>query len=498
MRRIAAAALLAVCALPFQIHAALAHPLGNFTVNRYSRIEVAPTELHLRYVLDLAEIPTLQELAAAGLAGDVSSEVARAALLPAKAAQLASGARLALAGQAIAWTTRDATFALLPGQAGLSTMRVTLRLGAAVVPRESDALTYRDANYPGRLGWHEIVLRGVGGIVLASSDTPAVDATDELRSYPADPAVAPRDQSAANATLRLGTISDAAPSVAGPIGAAGRFAVDRAADQLTGFLRGGASGDPLVLLAALAVAVALGALHALGPGHGKTIVGAYLVGSRGTPAHAVLLGATVTATHTVGVYALGLLALVAAEYVLPERLYPVLGLLSGLLVVGIGAALVRSRLGVLRGAREHDHGHLHNHGGAGPHHHGETMPRHEVSERPSLRGLIGLGVSGGLLPCPTALVVLLAALSFHSVVLGMLLVAAFSLGLAAVLTGIGLALVAGRRYLSRTGAAARLASSRPLRALPALSAAAITLAGALIALDALRTLVSPVIAAPPA
>ncbi len=487
MRRLAFAALVAFAALPLLGSAALAHPLGNFTVNRYSRIEVAPTELRLRYVLDLAEIPTLQELAAAGLAGDVASEVARTALLPAKAAQLASGAQLSVAGKIVSWRQYLATLDLLPGQAGLSTMRVTLTVGAEVSPREGETLAYRDTNYQGRIGWHEIVLRGAGGVALGSSDAPSVDLTDELRSYPADPAFAPRDQSAATATVHFGAAADAASVSAGPIGAA-RFAVDRATDQLTGFLRGGVSGDPLALLAALAVAVGLGALHALGPGHGKTIVGAYLVGSRGTPSHALLLGATVTATHTAGVYALGLVTLVAAQYVVPDRLYPVLGLLSGLLVVGIGTALVRSRLGLLRDVGARDARHAHAHGHAGEHGHGGTVHRHDVPERASLGGLVGLGVSGGLLPCPTALVVLLAAVSFHSVALGMLLVAAFSLGLAAVLTGIGLALVAGRRYLSRAGAAARVARWRAIRALPALSAAAIALAGVLIAADALRAL----------
>ena len=119
-----------------------------------------------------------------------------------------------------------------------------------------------------------------------------------------------------------------------------RFAIDAGADRLTSFL-GSGSSDIGGLLAALIVAMFLGALHALGPGHGKAMVAAYLVGSRGTASQAVILGSTVTVTHTVGVYALGAITLVAAQYVLPERLYPVLGVMSGVLVVVIGLARLR-------------------------------------------------------------------------------------------------------------------------------------------------------------
>jgi ABC-type nickel/cobalt efflux system permease component RcnA len=239
-------------------------------------------------------------------------------------------------------------------------------------------------------------------------------------------------------------------------------------------------------VAALLVAMALGALHALGPGHGKAMVAAYLVGSRGTPGQAVILGTTVTITHTVGVYALGALTLVAAQYALPERLYPVLGVLSGVLVVAIGLGLLRARLRSLRGHtdRGHEHEHEHEHG----HSHGDGAGQHRHDGPVGMRGLLALGVSGGLLPCPTALVVLLAAASFHNVLLGMVLVAAFSIGLAIVLTGIGLAFVIGQRALRRRQLLSRIGGSPIARALPALSAAAITVAGVIIAIGAARGL----------
>jgi ABC-type nickel/cobalt efflux system permease component RcnA len=229
------------------------------------------------------------------------------------------------------------------------------------------------------------------------------------------------------------------------------------------------------LAAALLVAMILGALHALGPGHGKAMVAAYLVGSRGTPSQAVVLGVTVTVTHTVGVYVLGALTLVAAQYVLPEQLYPVLGVLSGLLVVAIGLGLLGRRVLALRAPVEH---HEHTHGdGPGQHRHDGPV---------GMRGLLALGVSGGLLPCPTALVVLLAAVSFHNILLGMVLVAAFSVGLAIVLTGIGLVFVAGQRALGRRRLLTRAGGSAIARLLPALSAAAITVAGIVIAIGAAR------------
>src|SRR5207237_365252 len=152
-----------------------------------------------------------------------------------------------------------------------------------------------------------------------------------------------------------------------------------------------------------------GAAHALSPGHGKTIVTAYLVGQRGTPRHAALLGLIVTATHTIGVFSLGFVTLALSQFVVPDRLYPWLNLVSGVLVVAIGASVLRSRLRH-RNAHEHGHDRHHEHG-------------------PSGRSLVAVGVSGGLLPCPSALVVLLAAISLHRIAFGLLLIVAFSAGL---------------------------------------------------------------------
>jgi ABC-type nickel/cobalt efflux system permease component RcnA len=180
------------------------------------------------------------------------------------------------------------------------------------------------------------------------------------------------------------------------------------------------------------------------------MVAAYLVGSRGTPRHALLLGLTVTATHTAGVFALGLVTLALSELIVPEQLYPWLNLISALLVVGVGASVLRARL-----RRRHAHHHHH----------------HQHADR-SLRNLLAVGISGGLLPCPTALVVLLAAISLHRVGYGLVLIVAFSLGLAGAMTAVGLAAVSARRFLRKKNFEGRI-----VRALPAVSAALILVLG---------------------
>jgi nickel/cobalt transporter (NicO) family protein len=196
-----------------------------------------------------------------------------------------------------------------------------------------------------------------------------------------------------------------------------------------------------VLIVLLLTAFAWGAIHALSPGHGKAMVAAYLVGTRGTSRHAVALGATVTVTHTIGVFALGAVALALSQYVLPEQLYPWLNLASGALVLVVGAGVLRSRV------RHRRHPHHHHH--------------HAPPERFSWRGLIAMGASAGLIPCPSALVVLLGAIAQGQIALGMLLIVAFSAGLAATLTALGLGVVFAGRALGRMPVPARLTSALP-------------------------------------
>jgi nickel/cobalt transporter (NicO) family protein len=217
-------------------------------------------------------------------------------------------------------------------------------------------------------------------------------------------------------------------------------APDRVADP--GFTRLIARGDLSVTAVLVSILLALfwGAAHALSPGHGKAVVTAYLIGKRGTPRDAFALGGIVTVTHTIGVFALGLVTLALSQWIVPEQLYPWLELAAGLSVVAIGLTVLRQRT-------HHHHHHDHEH-----------------------RGLLAVGVSGGILPCPSALVVLLAAISLHRIAFGLVLIVAFSAGLALAITGVGLAAVLAWDRFARLGGA-------PMRVLPVLSASVIVVAG---------------------
>jgi nickel/cobalt transporter (NicO) family protein len=421
-----AAAALALPAL------AAAHPLGNFTVNRFSRIETSGPRLYVRYVLDLAEIPTFQ-------AGRIDAH--------AYARRIARNAHLVVDGQEARLVPVRSALAHPLGAGGLHTTRLEIVLAGPIL-HGWVSVAYHDNNYRDRIGWKEIV---VGASTHSTSD--------ELRAYPKDLLQSPLDTSSVTTRLQPGDGQDIAPALSQGKSLA---APDRVADAGFASLVGRSHLSALVILASLAAALFWGAAHALSPGHGKTIVTAYLVGQRGTPRHAALLGLIVTITHTIGVFALGLVTLALSQFIVPDRLYPWLNLASGLLVVGIGASVFWGRW---RHRRAHAHGHHH-------HHHHEHASGAAGSEGPSFRSLLAVGVSGGLLPCPSALVVLLAAISLHRVAFGLLLILAFSAGLALSITGIGLVAVLARRAFRR------LSFDGPLiRLLPAASALVILAAG---------------------
>jgi nickel/cobalt exporter len=428
---LALAGLTAVAALVLPA-AASAHPLGNFTINRFSRLETSGPRLYVLYVLDMAEIPTFQ-------AGRIDPQ--------AYARRIARNVELSVDGRPARLTAVAHALAHPRGAGGLRTTRLELVLRGPIVHGQS-AVVYHDNNYRGRIGWKEIVV---------GADTRSI--SDELRAYPKDLLQSPLDVTRV-ATRLAPTRGPAIPPALTSGGAL--QAPDRVADSGFARLIGRRHLSALVIVASLAAALFWGAAHALSPGHGKTIVTAYLVGSRGTPLHAALLGLIVTVTHTIGVFALGLVTLSLSQFVVPDRLYPWLNLVSGLLVVGVGAAVLWSRIRQRRArARARGHGHHHVHG----HHH------HHHADL-SWRSLLGVGVSGGLLPCPSALVVLLAAISLHRVAFGLLLIVAFSAGLALSITGVGLVALLARRAFNRVGFDGRLVGL-----LPAASALVILVAG---------------------
>lgn len=211
--------------------------------------------------------------------------------------------------------------------------------------------------------------------------------------------------------------------------------------------------NPTLVITGFGIAFLFGAGHALSPGHGKTMVAAYLVGSKGTPQQAVLLGLVTTITHTLGVFILGIVALVASKYIVPATLYPILSLLSGLTVCGVGFWLLDRCLFDREHTHKHDHHHSHHeHTHKHGHHHSHY---HGSSKSVTTRSLIALGIAGGIVPCPSALVLLLSAIALHQAAYGVALISAFSLGLASVLVAIGLVVVYAHQWIDRLPNSAR-------------------------------------------
>ena len=451
---------------------AAAHPLGNFTVNRYAALRVEARLLSVRYVVDLAEIPAYEEIAAsdANRNGALDPDE-RDAYLARRPAEVAQNLALTVDGTAVTLAPRAQSLELPPGVGGLPTLRLEVFL-IAPLPERPGAVEFRDRNFAGRPGWQEVVAEAGEGFALADSSVPRVDRSQALRAYPADLLASPPQVSAARFRVTAAATAAQAPTTpAGAVVGARRFG-----DRLTELIETTQPVGLGLVLTSLLVAAMLGALHALGPGHGKTIVGAYLIGARGTARHALFLGLVVTVTHTLGVYLLGAATWGASAWVVPARLMPWISVLSGLLVVGIGASLVRSRLEVALGGRAHHH----HHGGHEHDHDSEHGHSHLPPDALGWRSLLALGVSGGLLPCPSALVVMLAAISLGRIGFGLLLIVAFSAGLAGVLSAIGLVFVYARSLFDRLPMDGRFA-----RYVPVASALVISVAGLLIVAGAL-------------
>lgn len=481
--------------------AAFAHPLGNFTINHFARIEVAGNRIRIRYVIDMAEIPAFQELQGIRSKGDESPSIEELkAYAEREAAKLAAGIRLEVDGSALPLDVAASSATLPPGAGGLATLRIECDFDSAF--DSSSAATHRlrfeDTNYRDRIGWREIVVAQADGFSIFDTSAFGNGLTDELKAYPQDSLAAPVDERVAALSFARGAVPAGATGLLTRDGRKASQSRDRLAELIAA-----PELTPLVAILGVLIAIALGALHALSPGHGKTVVGAYLVGSRGTPRHAAFLGLTVTITHTAGVFTLGLVTLFASHYVVTEKLFPILSLISGGIVVVIGLNLFVRRLRALSHAdHAHDHahdndGHHHDHSHAHAHHshnhlddpsvkhtHGgrehSHLPPGADGSRVSWRSLLALGISGGLLPCPSALVVMLSAISLHRVGYGLILVIAFSIGLASALTAVGLMFVYARRLVKRP-----LGASRLVRALPVLSAFVITCAGAAICYEAM-------------
>jgi nickel/cobalt transporter (NicO) family protein len=515
-RRGAALAVLAAILLVAGAARAAAHPLGNFTVNAYSGLRVGPDRLVVDYVVDLAEIPTFQ--ARKAIDADHDGRVGRAEATgwrDRECPRLAGGLRATVDGRPVALAVTGSALTFPEGVGGLETLRLECALAGQLPPGPSSgrSLTYADGNQEGRVGWREITAVG-DRATLDAADVPPTSPSARLTSYPSDRLSSPLDQRAA--TLRFHPGGPPAPQAAGPalsaadparsapepapaaadpagesptsrceaprrgsvadpeMGCSGlstppaepavRGGVDRATAAFTALV-GERSRAPGFVGVALLLAVVLGAAHAVAPGHGKTVMAAYLVGLRGTVRQAATIGATVTVTHTAGVLLLGVV-LSTTRAVASERVYPWLGLGSGLLLAAVGLVLlVRAR----GGHHSHSHPHTHPHDHTGHHHHDRPLGR---------RGLVALGLAGGLVPSPSAVVVLLGGIALGRAWLGVALVLAYGVGMAATLTGVGLLLAHLRTRMDRR---LHLPAGSPLarlgRLLPAVTASVIVLVG---------------------
>ncbi len=503
-----------------------AHPLGNFTINHYAGIRIEPDRVLLDVVIDQAEIAAFQARQGFDTDGDgsVSDEEIEAGRVVA-CDELGPDLTLTADETELALRTIEAGLSFPPGVGGLSTMRLVCGYEASfAAPLDADPtrIAFTDNSYPNRLGWREIVVGGSGVTVVAGEGelrTEGVSA--RLTVYPealvalplADqrivvdataggPAAEPFDIPDAEPVGSAGSsepppATTPGPSVAASPGSSAAPAPAASPTPAGGAVPGGVdSGElpgifrqdltPIVLLLSLLTAALLGVGHALTPGHGKTLMAAYLVGTRGTPLHAIGLGLSVSVSHTLGVLVLAALVLGASD-VLPAdvvvRWAPVVAAVS---IAAIGAWMLIGELRRRRAVREttalpldarahtHDeHGHDHAHdtrsdappnagadaGSAAEHDHDHGLEHshggvaHSHAPVPgstiTWRSLFALGLAGGLIPSTSALLILLGSIAAGRPAFGFVLVVAFGLGMAAVMTGIGLALVAARDRFDR-------------------------------------------------
>ncbi|MHC3819746.1 nickel/cobalt transporter [Streptomyces sp. DT9] len=530
---------------------AQAHPLGNFTVNHHTGLTFRQDAVGALIVVDRAEIATAQVRPRVDRDHDGAVDAAEARSFAAgDCALLTRQLRLDIAGTPVRWRNVSSTFTFRPGEGGLRTSRLSCTLDARADlggPADIDVRTEYDER---RIGWQEMTARGQG-VTLTRSTLPTTSPTDELRHYPKDPLATPLDQRSARLRTEPGEGRSAAVARtvlpgAGPVTAA----LDKVSGVFDALVGRRELTVPAGLLALL-LSLVLGASHAALPGHGKTIMAAYLAGRRGSPRDAVTVGVTVTFTHTAGVLALGL-ALPLATSLAGETVLAVLGLVSGLMVTGIGLWLLRAAL-TKRPSHGHHHGHHHGHSHDGEpafgppdqghqhdhdhdHHHepapeadlpagppapARFVPRrrrpqpltaerdgtvlapardrpHSHAPRPepagdprgartSRTGLIGMGIAGGLVPSPSALVVLLGAVALGRTAFGVLLVVGYGLGMAVTLTLAGLLLVRLRDgFEARADKYARLRApfARLAGIGPAASAVLVLAVGALLTLRA--------------
>lgn len=499
-----------IISLTFFAFSAFAHPLGNFSVNQFSRVEVEKSQIKVRSILDLAEIPTFQLKGEIDTDKDgVYSQNELDAYAEKISAQHISNLHLSVDGNEIALAESSKKIGLRDGEGNMPLIRVEWNLTAALPPEISGntRVIFENKNYTERIGWNEIVVGRTSGVNIFDSTAKGSGLSDELKTYPQESLIIPLEERRAEFSFTANAI----PANASVL--QNRDGHTTAAVQKDKFaeLIDVPEITPSIILFGLLLAFGFGAMHAMSPGHGKTVVGAYLVGSRGTVKHAVFLGLTVTITHTLGVFALGFVTLFASEYFLPEKMIPFLSFVSGLLVFFVGVSLFKDRLFSVLGWKKslhHHHGydHTHDHSHSHDHHehshhshehhthdhehhshdglthtHGGRAHTHLPPENVTWKSLLALGISGGLLPCPSALVLMLSAISLGRVGYGLILTLVFSFGLAATLTAVGLVFL----YAGKAFGGSRFSNHPIAKGIPVFSAFVIAFLGAIMCYSSL-------------
>jgi nickel/cobalt transporter (NicO) family protein len=421
---------------------ASAHPLGNFTINRYSGLVLSRGKVEVRYVVDMAEIPTFQETPTIDTNGDGSVDVAeRRTWADHKAIEVLANVTVAVDGRRVALRLISDSARFRSGQAGLPILYFTATFRGALAEK-AGTVRYTDQNFAGRIGWTEVTASSADGVALTTSSVPAGSVSRELQAYPKDLLSSPLDVTNADVSYEPGRGAVEPPAATGatiegaPVASGGSFTA-LVSRPLT----------PLVLVLSLVLALGFGALHALGPGHGKTITAAYLVGRQARARQAAAVGGAVALMHTASVLVLGLVVFVMARSFPADRVYPWLTLATGVVALGLGAGLLVTRVRARRTGRSQRHGHAQ----VPAADHGQQSDRAHRAVRPiSGRGLAALAVAGGILPSPTAFVVLTGAVAAHRVGYGLALILAFSVGLAASLMVVGLLAMRARVVVSKS------------------------------------------------
>lgn len=467
---------------------AAAHPLGNLSVNQYAALTVSPSGVHVDYVLDLAELPAFTARRQ-DIDTDYDGTIAdgeRDTYAQQSCTRAAAADTLRLGGTPMPLRSSSAALTFPSGAAGLHTLRLECGLDAAAPITADTEVSFAYGEYTDRIGWREIVLVA-DGVTISHSTAPATSISDRLSRYPTSALIGAPDSRTAVATVRPGAAAAGHYQPDGNSAAVNRLGVDRLTAAFTSLV----DHRQLTLtfaLGALLIAMVLGGAHALAPGHGKLMMAGYLVNERGNLGQALAIAGTVALTHTLGVLTLGLVLATGLHFA-PQRIYTGLTALSGLLVAAVGAILLVRAWRTWRHQRAHrlgqahDHGHAHDGHAYDGHDHGFGHHTHHPTEPIRGRGIIAMGLAGGLSPSPSAIVVLLGAVALGRAWYGVLLVAAYGIGMAVTLTGIGYALTRVRARLERRPRA--WLSHRAWRLVPLITSSLIIIAGLGVATTAL-------------